>query len=144
MHFLEFIIEISEIIEIFWSSSMSRICCLEIFSLGEEDELTNDDFCLMKLCAIFFIDDTSFQTSFDIDEFSFDEEFLYLIRERSPSDTVCVFCFREGFSSRRFVVAIRRDRECSDFFIERGTCRLDKRVFRDISDKDDFVYSSHE
>ncbi len=97
----------------------------------------------MELRAIFFIDDTCFESSFYIDEFSFYEEFLYLVSERSPCDTVRIFCFREGFSCRRLIVAIGRDGECRDLLIEGCSSRLDKWVFRHISDEDDFIDSSH-
>jgi hypothetical protein len=97
----------------------------------------------MELRTIFFIDDTSLQSSFYIHELPFHEKFLDLVSEWTPGNTVCILCFREVFSGRRLIVTIGRDREGRDLFISSGTSNFYKWIFRDVSDKDNFVDSSH-
>jgi hypothetical protein len=113
----------------------------EVFSFREEDELSDDDLSLMELRTIFFIDDTSLQTTFDVDEFSFEEELLSAFCEWTPDDTVRVFCFRERLSCWSLVVTIGSDSECRDFFVS-GSCFYEW-IFGNISDEDNFINSSH-
>lgn len=139
---LKFFFQIRKIVE-FFCYGTGTISTLEVFSLRKKYELTDNYLCLMKLCTIFFIDYTSFEASFYIYELPFYEEFFYLISERSPCDTIRIFSLRERFSCRGFIVSICRYGKGRYLLIERGSCRLDKRIFRHISDKDDFIDSSH-
>jgi hypothetical protein len=116
-------------------------CLSEVFAFGEEDELSCDDLSLVDLRAVFTVDDTSLEMSFDVDELALGEELFCTFCERPPSDTVRVLGFGESFSCGTLIVTVCRDSECCDFFVT--SCCFDKWIFGNIADKDYLIDSTH-
>lgn len=114
---------------------------LKVFSFREKDKLSDNNFCLVEFCPIIFIYNTGLEATFDIDEFSFDKKLLCPLCKGAPDNTVGVFCLRECLSSWTFVVSICCNRKCCNLFVS-SRC-FDEGIFGDISDKNNFVDSSH-
>jgi hypothetical protein len=113
----------------------------EVLTLGEEYQLSDDDLSLVELGTVFSIDNTSLESSLDIDEFSFCEKLLGSICKWSPCDTIGILSLGELLSSRSLVVAIGRDGECCHLFI--SSRHFDVGIFGDVTDEDDLVDSAH-
>lgn len=114
----------------------------EILSFVEEYQIGNDHLRLVEFRSVFFIDNTSFETSFYVNEFSFQEKLFRSFSKWSPGNTVCVFCLTLVNSGGITVATIGRNREQCDFLISDGGFNI--RVLRNISDEDDLVNSSHD
>jgi hypothetical protein len=87
-------IEIREVIEVRdLSDLVTRFN--SILTLGEEYELIDNDFSLIELCSIVFIDDTSLEMTLYIYEFALGEELLRSFCEWSPCNTIGILSIRE-------------------------------------------------
>jgi hypothetical protein len=87
-------IEIREVIEVRdLSDLVTRFN--SILTLGEEYELIDNDFSLIELCSIVFIDDTSLEMTLYIYEFALGEELLRSFCEWPPCYTISILSIRE-------------------------------------------------
>lgn len=146
MRFLESIVVDS----LFCKLLMFELICWSMFcasfrkirSFIEEDEIADNDFCTIWFCTIVFWSDSCTESAFDIDKLPFDEELFTSLSEHSPGDTAWIFCFIDDFSSCILNNSIRSDCEEGNFFII--FYWLYEWISRHISDKDNFIDSSHD
>lgn len=113
----------------------------EVFTFREKYKLSSNNFSFVEFCSIFFIDNTGLKVSLDVHELSFGKKLFCTFSEWPPSHTICIFSFRESFSSLAFIITIRCNSKCSNFFITR--CSFYKWIFCNISNKYNLVDCTH-
>ena len=95
----------------------------------------------MELGSVIFIDDTGFETTFDVDKLPLHEELFSPLSEWTPYDTIGIFSLREWLTRWSLVVAVRRDGERCDLLVTSSS--LHEWILGNISDQDDLIDGSH-
>lgn len=137
---LEFIVV--EIIELIQDGIFDYfIVFSEIFPLIEENKIGNHYFRFMKFGPVFFIDYAGFESPFDINKLSLDEELLRSLGEGSPRNTVGVLRLALIYPRRITIVSVGGNGKKGDFFVSNSGFNI--WILGNISDKDDFIDGSH-
>ena len=123
----------------FCFASVVRV--FKIFPFVQKYQVRYNHFRLKQFRSVFFIYGSGFQASFYVHQLSAYQKFFRPFGKRSPSGAVGVFHFALCGSGEVLVHAVGGYGEHGDFFAVGDS--FYKRVFGDVSDKDDLVYGTH-